>query len=75
LVGASPLNDLVRIEQAEVLPKLYGEGVVPQACRIRREPISMATNTYSTRKVSVIDTKKSQATIAVAWFRMNVAQR
>jgi hypothetical protein len=31
LVGASPLNDLVRIEQAEVLPKLYGEGVVPQA--------------------------------------------
>jgi hypothetical protein len=33
-------------------------------CSRRREPTSMATNTYSTRKLSVTTLKKSQATIA-----------
>jgi hypothetical protein len=34
--------------------------------QIRREPISIATNTYRTRKHSGMDMKKSQATIAFA---------
>ena len=34
----------------------------------------MATNTYRTRKVSVMDMKKSQATIAFAWFRTKAFQ-
>jgi len=37
--------------------------------------ISIATKTYKTWKLSVMDIKKSQATIAFASFRTNVAQR
>ena len=34
----------------------------------------MATNTYRTWNVAVTETKKSQATMALAWFLTNVAQ-
>jgi hypothetical protein len=44
-------------------------------CRIRREPTSIATKTWRMRNDAVTLTKKSHATIAWAWFRMNVAQR
>src|ERR1700757_934810 len=41
-------------------------------CRMRRLPTSITTNTYSTRKPTVMATKKSEATMALAWLRTNV---
>jgi len=41
-------------------------------CTIRREPISMTTKTYRTRKVAATETKQSQATIALEWLRTKV---
>src|SRR5579863_6627795 len=35
----------------------------------------MMTNTYTVRKLAVTTTKKSHATIALAWLRTNVSQR
>jgi hypothetical protein len=35
---------------------------------MRREPTSMATKTYRTWNEAVTETKKSQATMACAWF-------
>ena len=43
--------------------------------RIRRESTSIATKTYSTRKLAVTETRKSQATMALAWFRTEVDHR
>jgi hypothetical protein len=42
---------------------------------VKREPISIATKTYSIRNVAVTEMKKSQATIAWAWLCTNVLQR
>jgi hypothetical protein len=36
-------------------------------CSIRCDPISMATNMYSTRKVAVTDTKKPPPATPFAW--------
>ncbi len=36
--------------------------------RIRRDPISMATKTYSTRIDAVTEAMKSRATMPLAWF-------
>jgi hypothetical protein len=44
-------------------------------CRIRREPTSMATNTYRMRNVAVTEIRKSQATIPLAWLRTKVLHR
>src|SRR5579862_4710270 len=55
--------------------RVAGYGHVRLQCRIRREPISIATNTYRTRNDAVTETKKSQATISLAWFRTKVDHR
>src|SRR4029077_16309352 len=43
-------------------------------CRMRRFQTSITTNKYSTRKPAVMATKKSAATMALAWLRTNVRQ-
>src|SRR5215813_7269364 len=42
---------------------------------MRRLPTSINTNTYRFRKVAVTTTKKSQATMTLAWLWMKVSQR
>jgi hypothetical protein len=44
-------------------------------CTSRREPCSISTKTYNSRNVAVTAAKKSQATIAFAWWRSKVEQR
>jgi hypothetical protein len=74
-VNDEPVRMQVRENLTELLCGPLCDGMLRTwQCRMRREPISIATNTYSSRKVTVIDTKKSQATIAFAWLRTNVAQ-
>ena len=49
---------IVRQNLAELLDRPLGSGCpVTSRCRIRREPISIATNTYRTRNEEVTDTK------------------
>src|SRR6516165_505514 len=75
VVDEEPVGFLPRPDFAELLKRPARRGM---SCDIEvgdlRVPTSMTTKTYSTRKLAVTVTKKSQARMPWAWLRTNVIQ-